>query len=240
EEEIAGVQSGSIILVGRVFRQREELLLEKEEFRVRQVLKQAKGMEEWFEGSLCALVLSASEAQKSRMTLGYSYLDFRVAKNADEERLQELDHTVTMLAAASQGGSMFSSLAEQREQALYRYYAAFMGSTMFIFSVIAVISFTFTHYYVNWEKNRYAYGIFRSMGMSYQVLQRKLLVQYVTGFIFSFLFSCFVVKEGFGYRFTKGQAALCGAFLMLITAGCHAILYQTYKKVKICDMLRSR
>lgn len=239
DEEIVGVSDGSAITVGRVFLQDGKLLFEKEEYCAWKVLKNAKGMEESFSARcLCGLVFSAAQAEKSKLISGYSHLYFRLRGDATKQQQEEIDNAIAMLAASAQGGGSFSTIEEQKDDALFESYAAFMGTTMFVFALFTMGAFVFMHYYVSWEKNKYAYGVFRSMGMPYRTLCGKLFVQYVTGIVFAWFFACYVVENVFGYRFTAGQVALCTGFLLFFIGSCYAVLYGVYKKIAICKMLR--
>lgn len=239
-EKMIGISDGSLIMIGRIFLQNEQLLLEKEEFRVRKVIQSVTGVDGLImKKHLCILVLSTSEAEKSELISGYSCIDFRLTKMVTEEQQNEISNKIAMLAATQQGGGSYSSIEEQKEDALFRSYAAFMGSTMLVFGMLVMGAFVCVHFYVNWEKNKYAYGVFRSMGMSYRTLCRKLIVQYMTGIVFAWPAACFVVEKGFGHSFTAGQAALSGSFLFISVEICYGILYYVYKNRRICDMLQN-
>lgn len=239
DEESFGMDENSIITVGRIFLQNEQLRLETEEFCVTKLLKsvtELKGLTT--KKHLCILVLAASEAEKSTMISGYSHIEFRWKGAVGKEKQKDIDNEIAMLVASYQGGGSYSSFEEQQEDALYRSYAAFMGSTMFVFGMLAMGAFIFAQYYVNWERNKYEYGVFRSMGMSYRTLQRKLFVQYVTGIVFAWMIACFVVRRCFWYRFTAGQVVLSGSFLVILVGMCYAVLYYLYRNRRICDMLQ--
>lgn len=228
-----------VITVGRIVLRENQLQFEKEEFHVIGQLENAIGLENFIMNRyLAVMVLPISEAEKSEMVLGYSQIVFEMVETMTQTEQEELDNKIAMMAASKQGGGSYSTFEEQKEDAFYRHYAAFMGSTMLVFGLLVMGAFVFVHYYVNWEQNKYAYGIFRSMGMSYRMLQEKLFVQYMTGMIPAWYIVCFVVKEIFGYDVYIEQMLLTGSILMLLVSGCYVLLYRSYKDRRICDMLQ--
>lgn len=239
DERISDVQDGSQITVGRIYLQNNKLLFEKEEFCAFKVLKSVKGMEKYFLGKcLCGLIFSATQAKKSELISGYSSIEFRLKEGVTKEQQEKIDNEITMLAASAQGGSSYSTIEGQRKEAFFLYYAALMGTTMFIFAIFAMVAFVFIHYYVSFEENKYVYGIFRSMGMSYRTLQQKIFVQYITGTIFSCFFAYIVIEKIFGYDLMPGQVFLGIVFLVMLYGSCYIILYRRYRRISLCEMLQ--
>ncbi|MBQ9119850.1 MAG: hypothetical protein IJY09_07340 [Lachnospiraceae bacterium] len=237
--EVMRQAENPIITVGKIALQENQLRFAKEEFHVIGQLENAIGLEDFIMNKhLAVMVLPVSEAEKSKMILGYRQIVFKMTESMTRAEQEELDNKIAMLAASKQGGGTYSTFEEQKEDALYRHYAAFMGSTMLVFGILVMGAFVFVHYYVNWEQNKYAYGVFRSMGMPYHTLQGKLFAQYITGLLPAWYIACFVVKESFGYDIRIGQVLLSGSILVLLICGCYALLYHEYRKWRICDMLQ--
>lgn len=184
------------------------------------------------------VIMSEEIARKSSLVLGFNTMQFTIDKNCKSEVLEEIDNQLYTIAASVQGGILNSSKQDQMEATLLKGFTTILSSTILIFCGLAIITYIILSTHIDWEKHKQEYGVLRSYGMSYSILQRKLFLQYTSSIIVACLVSIVIGKQAFtGDSLTNKQILIAIIITVIITYACRFMLYFIYKKQSICNML---
>lgn len=211
---------GQEILLGGVQGNKRKVKFYTENFRIKSVIHCNEE-----ECSDIQVIMSEETAKNSQTVLGYDMISIVVKSDAPISVQKEIEQKVSLLMASIQGGMLDSSGLRNHENQLIRNYGTIMGNTILFFCITAICLYIILSIYIDWEQHHYEYGILRSIGMSYFVLQNKLFVRYSNSILVSVTISMLIGKSTFIIEnLSRGQVLLSIGITIAITYFCRFLL----------------
>ena len=221
------------IMLGRIEKDKGKLILLKETFKVEEMLSCSSE-----ESQQIQIVMSEAVAQMSKIVLGYDVINIVMKPDTKESIQRAMDQKISLLMASVQGGKLDSSIIRNQENKLMGEYSAMLSNSLIFFCVLTICIYILINSYLEWEKNKFEYGVLRSFGMSYSRLQRKLFIRYSISNIIAGIIAVFIGN----YAFYDGTNIIWKLFVSMaitfsITYLCRIIIYYTNKNRSISTML---
>ena len=184
------------------------------------------------------IVMSEAVAQMSKIVLGYDVINIVMKPDTKESIQRAMDQKISLLMASVQGGKLDSSIIRNQENKLMGGYSAMLSNSLIFFCVLTICIYILINSYLEWEKNKFEYGVLRSFGMSYSRLQRKLFIRYSISNIIAGIIAVLIGN----YAFYDGTNIIWKLFVSMaitfsITYLCRIIIYYTNKNRPISTML---
>lgn len=185
------------------------------------------------------IIMSEETAQKSKTVLGYDKISIVINKNAPISIQKEIEQKISLLMASIQGGMLDSSGLRNRQDKLMRNYTSLMSNTMLFFCIVVICIYIILSIYIDWEKYSYEYGILRSFGMSYSILQSKLFFRYSNSILVACIINMFLGRYAFtNEMLTKQQILISIGITVGVTYLCRIWVYYRKKGQSISSMLK--
>ncbi|WP_103202423.1 FtsX-like permease family protein [Herbinix hemicellulosilytica] len=232
--ENAVIKEKGYINIGGINKINDEFSFHIEKFKVEKLITPVTS-----QSMPIQMVISEETAKKSSSILGYNIISVTVKDDTPEDLLYEIDNIIYSIAASVQGGMLGSTLKEATDNKLLKNYTGLLSNTIIIFCIMSVIIYINLSTFVNWENNKHEYGVLRSFGMSYHILQHKLFMQFTISILCSTVIASLLGYLAFPgkYGMTPGQVAVSLFTSLIVTYFCRIILYFIYKKQTISSMV---
>lgn len=231
----ASMQKGGDILLGRIENINDQYTLLKESFRINEILSYSDN------SSIVKIVITEDVAQKSKLILGYDKIYITMPGNTSQSMQKELEEKTSLLMSSVQGGKLFSSVARNEDNTLMDKYSSLLSNSLIVFSILSICLYILMNHYIEWETNKFEYGVLRSFGMSYRTLQHKLFVRYrnctLIASVFALMFGYMAFQDGS----IRIQHIIISLIIMFsVTFICRIIAYYLNEDTPICSMLNKK
>lgn len=231
----ASIQKGGDILLGRIEGTEDKPTLLTESFRVNEILSYSDN------SSRIQIIISEDVAERSKLILGYRAISIAMPGNTPQSIQKELEEKTSLLMSSIQGGKIDSSVDRNQDNTLMDRYSSMLSNSLVFFCIISICLYILMNHYIEWETNKFEYGVLRSFGMSYNTLQHKLFVRYRNCTLIAS-----VIALIFGYRaFPDGSLRIQHIIISLIimfsvTYVCRIVAYYLNRNTPICFMMNKK
>lgn len=221
-DDKAVIKENGIIQLGRIEYDKENLVFNKHQFRVEKLLAPKN-----CDDIRIQLVMSEGVARKIPFIIGYDKIWITIDKECPVSFQKIINSEMALLMASLQGGRLDSSVRINQNNLLMEKYSTLLSKSVLLFSVISICIYILLNSYINWEKNKHEYGVLRSIGMSYSMLQHKLFVRYSNSIVIAAIIAVFIGKEAFPNGELKlWQIGISVVVIIVITCICGAYIYK--------------
>lgn len=234
QDDKAVMKENGVIQLGRIEYDKENLVFHKHQFRIEKLLTPKGGAD-----SNIQLVMSEEVARQSQFILGYDKIWITIDKDCPVSIQKEINSKMALLMASLQGGRLDSSAQTGRNDKLLEKYTTMISKTVLLFSVISIFIYILLNSYIDWEKNKHEYGVLRSIGMSYAMLQHKLFIRYGNSIIISAMLAVFIGNRAFPNGALKlWHIGISVGVVIVITYICRVYTYISNRKKSVSVMLK--
>ena len=226
------VQKGDNIMLGRIDGDTGHLNLSQEAFQVEEILNGQT------DSSKIQIVISEEIAKKSKLVLGYDTIHVVMKPDSSQDTQKELEEKISLIMASVQGGMLDSSVARNEDAMLMDNFSSILSKTLIFFCLCAICIYILMNHYIEWERNKFEYGVLRSFGMSYSALQRKLFIRYQNSILVASIVSIAIGNCAFPNGLVTIQQIIISLVITFsITYLCKIITYYRNGDKPICSML---
>lgn len=232
-ESNASIEKDGKIMLGRIEKDKGKFQFLKETFKVAEMLSCSSE-----ESERIQIVMSEAVAKMSKIVLGYDVINIVMKPDAKESVQRAMDQKISLLMASVQGGMLDSSVIKNQENKLMMGYSSMLSNSLIFFCMLTICIYILMNSYLEWEKNKFEYGVLRSFGMSYSMLQRKLFFRYSNSIVAAGIIAVVIGN----YAFSGGMTIIWQLFISMaitfsITYLCRIIIYYANKNKPISSML---
>ena len=230
----AVMKENGVVQLGRIEYNKKKLVFRKHSFRIEKLLTPKDS-----DNSKIQIIISEDVARKSQFILGYDTIWITIDKDSPASIHKEINSEMALLMASLQGGRLDSSAQTNKNDILLEKYTTMISKTVLLFSILSICIYILLNSYIDWEKNKYEYGVLRSIGMSYSMLQHKLFIRYSNSIIIAAIIAIFIGNNAFPNGELKvGQIGISVAAVITITYICRIYIYVGNRKKSISTMLK--
>ncbi len=233
-DDKAVIKENGVVQLGRIEYDKKNLVFRKHSFRIEKLLTQKDS-----DGSKIQVVISENVARKSQFVLGYDTIWITIDKDCPKSIQEEINSEMAFLIASLQGGRIDSSAQINQNEKLLEKYTTLISKTVLIFAILSIFIYILLNSYIDWEKNKHEYGVLRSVGMSYSMLQHKLFIRYSNSIIVAAIISTFIGNSAFPNGELKlWQIGISVVAVITITYVCRVYIYIDNRKKTVSTMLK--
>lgn len=228
----ASITKGGTILLGRIDNQKNNPVFLKESFKVADILSYSDN------SSQIKIIISETVAKKSNLISGYHQISIKLAPNSSQATQRKVEEKIALLMASVQGGMLDSSVSRNQYHTLMNRYTSLLSNSLVFFCIISICLYIIMNQYIEWEKNKFEYGVLRSFGMSYSALQHKLFMKYFNSILVASVPSIFIANMAFPYgELTIQEIVIAFVITFTVTGLCRIIAYFQHRTKPVCSML---
>ena len=201
--EEASIKKNENIQLGRIVNNGGSYKFEKHSFRVSEIFNYTDPLDDEnieddnITNKYVRIILSEQAARESRFVLGYNKLNITIDKDSPKVVQQKIFSSMANALASIQGSAFYSSDYYNGNNKLLESYTTLMSKSMMLFSVLIIYIYICLRNYIDWEKNKHKYSVFRALGMSYFRLQSHIFSRYVNSIAIAVIISFFCCKNIF-------------------------------------------
>lgn len=226
------LQKGENILLGRIENNKGHSVFFKESFKAEEIIDAPK------DSNTIQLVISEETAKNSKLILGYDQINVSVNPASPQSVQKEVEEKISLLMASVQGGMLDSSASRNQYNVLMDRFSSILSNSLILFCLCVICIYILMNNYIDWEKNKFEYGVLRSFGMSYSALQHKLFLKYSISILIASTVSIAFGNLAFPHgAMTLQQILIALVITFSITYLCRIIAYYRNRNKPICSML---